>query len=131
MDDVTRYKHSEAQVSERIRHFANQENQEDLRSELAVARLLCEDSLQSGSIAQTDRILNTIGKLAQSQVAIKKMKSEYLDKNTVYRLATKLVEIVIRAVRDKFSGWESVVDAMANEITAAVKTADNETLEAK
>ena len=123
---ATRYELSEAERNKRIQEFTDVGDPEDLRAELGAARYLAHQALEEGNITLSNLILNTIGKLAQSQVAVKRMKDQYLERSTVLRIATEVVQILTRAVEGRFVGWESALDQAADEVVAAVAATKNE-----
>ena len=63
----------------------------------------------------------------QSQVAVKRLKNEYLERSTVIRIATEIVKILSKTCENKFSGWEWAREQAADEIGAAIAAATNET----
>ena len=114
-----------AERERKLREFTNISDPEDLRGELACARLLAQESLEQGNIGTANLILNTIGKLAHSHVAVKRMKSEYLERAVVLRLAFEIVRIVSEAVEGKFEGWETALSDAGNRVGEAIAVATN------
>lgn len=120
------YKVSDQARRKRLRQCTNLSDPEDLRAELGAARLLAQEALEQGQIPLANAILTTIGKLAQSQVAVKRLRSEYLERATVLRIAVELVEIIARSIEGRFEGWEAALAQCADEVSAAVVAASNQ-----
>ncbi|MEN6405897.1 MAG: hypothetical protein ABFC77_05440 [Thermoguttaceae bacterium] len=123
---ATMYRLSESERNQRIQEFTDVSDPEDLRAELGAARYLAHQALEEGNVALSNAILNTIAKLSQSQVAVKRMRDQYLERGTVLRIVTEVVQILTRAVENKFPGWESVLDQAADEVVAVVAATKNE-----
>lgn len=124
--EKAQYELSDRARQERLRQFASVGSPEDLQPELASARLLAQESMEAGNIGLSNALLTTIGRLAQSQVAVKRLRSEYLERATVLRLAVELTGILSRAVEGKFDGWELTLAQCADEVGAAVAAASNQ-----
>ena len=122
---AAKYKLSAAEREKKLRKFTDVSDPEDLRGELACARLLAQESLEQGNIGTANLILNTIGKLAHSHVAVKRMKSEYLERAVVLRLAVEIVRILSESVEGKFPGWETAMSDAGDKVGAAIAAATN------
>lgn len=126
--EEAQYKLSSQARQERLRQFANIGSPESLDMELASARLLAQEAMEAGNIGLSNALLTTIGRLAQSQVAVKRMKDQYLERAAIVRLGVELVQVLSRAVEGKFPGWELTLAQCADEVGAAVAAASNERL---
>lgn len=124
--EIMRYRTANAQRQRKLRQFTQLSDPEDLRGELAAARLLAQESLEAGNIGTANHMLTTVGKLVQGQLAAKRMRGEFLERAAVRQLVTRLVEILAKAVEGRFDGWEDVLSNVADEAMAEVATAKNE-----
>jgi len=118
--EIINYKISDQERQAKLQEFAKNSEPEDLQAELAAARLLAQEALASNNIPLTNLILTTVGKLAQSQVAVKKLKGDYLDRAAVMRIVAKVVDILFGTVANRFVGWESAIENAADQITQAI-----------
>ena len=126
VDHVTQYKLSEAQREKQILQFTNVADPEDLRAELGAARLMAQEALEQGNTGLANALLATVAKLAHSQVTVKKMRSEYLDRATVLRLGLQVVDILAQAVEGRFPEWETVLADTADQVSTAIAVATND-----
>lgn len=126
MDHEMKYRIADARRTRKLRQCTNVADPTDLRAELGAARLLAQEALDQGQIPLANAILAAIGKLSHSQVAVMRMKSEYLERGVVLRIGLQLVEILGRAVEGKFPNWEQALSQAADEVTKAVAVATNE-----
>jgi peptide subunit release factor RF-3 len=122
---AARYALSEVAREKQMRDFTDITDPEDLSAELGAARFLAQESLQSGNIGLANMLLTTVAKLAQGQVQVKRMKSEYLERAVVMRLAIEIVRIVGEAVEGKFAGWETALSDAADRVGEAIAVATN------
>ncbi len=121
--EIMRYRVNDAKRKRKLRQLAHVKAPEDLRGELAAARLLLQESLEQGSntAGLSNLLLNTIGKLAHGQTTLKKLNEEYLDRDAARRLVESLCNVVSRAIRNKFPGWENTIDEIADALTTKVE----------
>ena len=129
MDHAIKYRTSDVTRRRRLRRYTDVADPEDLRAELGAARLLAAEALEQGNTALANLILNSVGKLAQTQVAVKRLKGEYLDRSVVLRIAQQIVDTVARTVQDRFVGWEAALSEAADEVSAAIASATHKPLE--
>jgi len=118
--EIVNYKIADKERQAKLLQFAKNTEPEDLQAELAAARLLAQEALGANNIPLTNLILTTVGKLAQSQVAVKKLKGDYLDRAAVMRIVTKVVDILTGTVANRFDGWDVAIDKAADQITQAI-----------
>lgn len=126
MDHIMKYRTADAKRQRRLRRCTNVTDPECLCSELGAMRLLALEAVEQDNTVLADRLLTNIGKLAQTQVAVKAKRSNYLEKATVRRVLSDAVAILAKVVEDKFPGWELCLDQAADEIMGTVADAKNE-----
>jgi len=131
MKDAMQYELCDQARRRRLRQCTDLRDPEDLRAELGACRLLAQEALEQGQIPLANAILVSVAKLSQAQVAAKRLRSEYLERATVTRLAMELVELLSRSVMGRFEGWESVLEQVADQVSAAVAAASNQPREDK
>lgn len=124
--ETAKYKASDAKRRRRLRQFAKLADAEDLRGEMAAARLLAQEALEAGNVGTANLILATVGKLAHSNIAIRRAKSDLLERGVVLRLLREIVDTVAGAVQGRFDGWETVLAQVADTLTQSVKSATND-----
>lgn len=126
MSHQMKYRTADTTRQRRLRRCTNIDNPEDLKSELGAMRLLALEALEQGNAALADRLLTGIGKLAQTQVAVKAKCNEYLEKTAVRNFIVRAVNILADVVEDKFEGWEDAIDKAADLITSDLDATTNE-----
>ena len=67
---------------------------EDLRAELGAARLLAQEAMDAGQTALASRLLETVAKCAQGQVATQRAKGELMERVVVLRIATAICNLL-------------------------------------
>ena len=124
-DHRTRYLLA-AKDQERYDEFGKVDTPERLEAELSLARTLCESAATAGNHSLAANILQTIAKLSLATTAQKVRCAELLEKQACLRLGGQLVALVTDAIRDRFPGWEIVLENLANQVVATVEQTENE-----
>lgn len=118
MDKVVHYRMADANRKRRLRRYTAVTTPEDLTAELGAARLMAADAIEAGQTALANSILLTVGRLAQSQVALKRTNREYIPRSELRHFVERWCEIITKALEGRVSGWETLVDEIADALTA-------------
>ena len=97
-DHSINYRLSDAKRQERLQEFTRASDPEDLRAELGAARLLAQEAMDAGQTALASRLLETVAKCAQGQIATQKAKGELMERVVVLRIATALCNLLSAAL---------------------------------
>ena len=92
------YELSDAKRQERLQTFTRASDPEDLRAELGAARLLAQEAMDAGQTALASRLLETVAKCAQGQIATQRVKGELMERVVVLRIATALCNLLSAAL---------------------------------
>ena len=123
---IVQYRLFDAQRQERMNQFAATDEPTALAAELAAARLMAEEAMNAGHHHLAASLFATIAKLGSAHVATQLRIGDLLEKAVVLRLGKQLVDLVTDAVRDRFEGWENVMDELADKVVNIVIETDNE-----
>jgi hypothetical protein len=113
------YRLSDATRQQRLQEFTHASDPEDLRAELGAARLLAQEAIDAGQTALASRLLETIAKCAQGQVATQRAKGELLERVVVLRVATAMCSL-LGAALDHHNVPESDRGAILEEVDAGL-----------
>jgi len=119
------YKLSDRKRRARLKHFADSTT---LGNELALARLLAEESANAGNTALASSVLLVVGKLSVAHAAAMQREGQTLEKTELYRLANVLGQVVCEELENKFDGWETVVERIANRVEEVITSAGSPAL---
>ncbi|HZZ27970.1 MAG TPA: hypothetical protein VFE46_08185 [Pirellulales bacterium] len=133
MNEVTNYKLNEAKFNARVAEFRQSDNLATLRDELALAKSLIEDRLNSANdraacLPLVRDLLNTVGALVKANHTQELAAGELLTKDAVRILIKEVVSIVTDELRD-IPGWEEIMDRICARLCKTVETANNKTPE--
>ena len=126
---VMQYRVNNERRTRKLRQLSRVASPEDLRGEISVARLLCQESLEGGNVGLSNLLLTTVGKLARDQTALKRTNEEYIERAAARRLVERLCKVVTKALEGRVPGWEEIVDNIADELTTTVETKGDATNE--
>lgn len=118
-DHSVNYRLSDARRQERLQEFTHASDPEDLRAELGAARLLAQEAMDAGQTALASRLLETVAKCAQGQVATQRAKGELLERVVVLRVATAMCNLLGTAL-DRHRLPESERGAILEEVNAGL-----------
>ncbi len=124
-DHTVQYKLFDSERQKRMDEFAKTDEPTALAAELAAARLMAEEAMNAGHHNLATALFGTIAKLGSAHVASQLRIGELLEKPVVLKLATQLVNLVTEAVRDRFPGWEDVMEELADKAVNIVIETDN------
>lgn len=125
--EIARYRLADAKRKRKLRQLSRVSAPEDLRGELAAARLLTQESLEQGNVGLSNLLLNTVGKLAHSQTALKKANAEYLDRDSARQLVEKMCDVVMQVLQScAIPNWEGIIEQIADALTATVEEPSEE-----
>ena len=113
------YQLSDAKRQERLREFTYASDPEDLRAELGAARLLAQEAMDAGQAVLASRLLETVAKCAQGQIATQRAKGELLDRIVVLRVATAICNL-LGAALDHHNLPETERGAILEEVNAGL-----------
>jgi hypothetical protein len=113
------YQLSDAKRQERLREFTYASDPEDLRAELGAARLLAQEAMDAGQTALASRLLETISKCAQGQIATQRVKGELLERVVVLRIATAMCNLLGTAL-DHHNLPETERGSILEEVSAGL-----------
>ena len=113
------YRLSDATRQQRLQEFTHASDPEDLRAELGAARLLAQEAIDAGQTALASRLLETIAKCAQGQVATQRAKGELLERVVVLRVARAMCDL-LGAALDHHNLPESARGAILEEVDAGL-----------
>jgi hypothetical protein len=123
---TTQYKLTDSERQKRMNEFAATDEPTALAAELAAARLMAEEAMNAGHHNLAASLFGTIAKLGSAHVASQLRIGELLEKTIVLKLASQLVNLVTEAVRDRFPGWEDVMEELADKVVNIVIETDND-----
>jgi hypothetical protein len=115
------YRLSDAKRQKLLRRFTKVSDPEDLRTELGAARLLAQEAMDQGQTALASRLLETVARCAQGQVATQRAKGELLHREVVLKIGMSLCNL-LGTVLDRQSLPESQRGAILDEVAAGVDT---------
>jgi len=97
-------------------------------NELSIAEYildeLCATNPRDNKAISAQLIL--VSKIKQNCLKSAYNESELLGKPAVIKLAKMLVEVILRNIKNRFDGWELVIDTIAKETLTLVQDAKNE-----
>ena len=117
----------------RLAELSGSENIKSLREEIGLVRLLIEKYVNAArgsdvellsSSGSIDRLILTLGKLIKDCHALEQSLGELLSKQTVYRLAQTMCEIVMEELQG-VEGHEEIIERIAERIFPTVTNAQN------
>jgi hypothetical protein len=120
------YQLTSLERAKRLKELADSENPNGLESEIAVARMLQEEAINSNDIGTAVALLNTIAKLSQTSEVAKVRRGELLTKATVLGIAQQMVNILSSSIANRFEGWEDTLEVVQNNLLTVVSTAHND-----
>jgi molecular chaperone GrpE (heat shock protein) len=124
----TNYKLAEQAAQQRLNDWIDPiENQGDLSRELALARSLLEQAVQTGNTGLAKDMLGVISNLNKAHRIEQIRMSEYLSKAIVIRLGRQMAELTAEEFAD-VPGWEDRLGRVLERMTLAVSEARNEPL---
>lgn len=128
--EIARYRFEDKKRTRKLRNFARVSAAEDLRPDLAISRLLLQESLETGNVGLSNLLLNTVGKLAHSQTTLKKANAEYLDRDSARRLVEGMCDVVMQVLQGRaIPNWETVIEEIADALTATVEKPSEEEIQ--
>lgn len=113
------YELSDTRRKRQLRRFTRVSDPEDLRSELGAARLLAAEAIEAGQTALASRLLETVVRCAQGQVATQRAKGELLHREVVLKIGMSLCNL-LGTVLDRQSLPASQRGAILDEVAAGV-----------
>ena len=92
------YELSDGERQKKLRRYTGVSAPEDLRSELGAARLLASEAIEAGQTALASRLLETVAKCAQGQIATQRAKGDLLERVVVLKVATAMCNLLAAAL---------------------------------
>ncbi len=120
MDEIAKYHASNAKRQRKLRAFDKVANPEDIRSELAVSRLLLQESLEAGNTGLANQLLATVGRLVHTRTIVKKANDQFIARAELRRFCNRMCEVVTQAISGRFTGWEDAIDEIAQALVNVV-----------
>ena len=131
-EELRLYNLVEVDNRRRLAELSGHENIKSLREEIGLLRLLIEKTLNNAkgdlealsSCGSLNQLIVTLTKVVKECHGLEQSCGELLTKQTVYRLAQSLCEIVIDELQG-VEGHEEIIDRIAERLFPTVKTAQN------
>jgi hypothetical protein len=94
----------------------------DLSDEIALSRLLAEESVNSGRAALASQILHNIGKIELTQIAMREKAAQLLDRHAIVAMARLICANIVARLSGR-PDFAELVDLIIPAIEEAVMTA--------
>ena len=131
-EELRLYNLVEVDNRRRLAELSGHENLKSLREEIGLVRLLIEKTINNAqgnievlaSCGSLNQLIVTLTKVVKECHALEQSCGELLTKQTVYRLAQSMCEIVIDELQG-IEGHEEIIDRIADRLFPTVKGAQN------
>ena len=131
-EEMRLYNLVEVDNRRRLAELSGHENIKSLREEIGLVRMLIEKHLNAAqgdlgvlaACGSLNQLIVTLTKTIKECHNLEQSCGELLTKQTIYRLAQTLCEIVIDELQG-IEGHEEIIDRIANRLFPAVKNAQN------
>ena len=136
VEETRLYNLVEVDNRRRLAELSGHEQIKSLREEIGLVRMLIEKHLNAAqgnvellaSCGSLNQLIVTLTKLVKECHALEQSCGELLSKQTVYRLAQTMCEIVMEELQG-IEGYEEIIDRIADRLFPAItKTQNNEAL---
>lgn len=121
MTPAERYKINAQAAADRLKELADDSAITDLKSEIALTRMIAEDAINHGAGGIALAAMTAINKLAKSQEASDLRNRAMVDRELLFAVGAALVNLIAEEIEGR-PGFEDVIDTLAARVPHVIRS---------